>query len=1024
LHLRQFQPVGIEERRTLQRGGFVIQFGILGPLEVLVDGEPTALGGPRQRAVLARLLLDPARVVSAERLIDDVWDGRPPPSAAKTLQKYVSELRKALPRPVLLTCGGGYLLDVDDDRVDARRFERLLGDRQYAAALALWRGDVLCDLPDLTFADAERVRLDELRMFAIESRLEGDLSAGRHGSTIGELSELVEAHPLRERLTALLMLALYRAGRQVEALRVFDRHRRKLVDQVGVDPAVELRELEGAILRHDPGLELPAAPPVGTTQPPGNLPLTLTSFVGRASDLEAAATVVAENRLVTFTGPGGVGKTRLAVELGARIGGRFPGGVWMVDFAGVRQPHLVVDAVVSALSIDARHAADELEAMASALAHRPPSLLVLDNCEHLVAAVAAVAVAILRAGRDVRVLATSRRPLGVDGEFVRPVHPLPEDEAVRLFAERARLAGAGGPDISSGRAFEICRQLDGLPLAIELAASQLRVMDTAEIASRLEHQLTFRRPASSASPRQRTLGDMVQWSYNLLSADARTTFARLGVFASSLSLPAAEAVATHGETSPRDVLAHITSLVDHSLLVREPAPTPSSRYRLLETLRLFALERLTEAGAVNGARRAHAEYFLRLAEEGGPQMYGPDERSWRVRFEAEDANLQAALAWSAEKDPVLAMRLAIALWPYHEARWRERQAVAYLEALLSRHLDVPAELRAWALTAVAVMAGNPGETRRALPRAVEAVDAFRDLGHEYGLAEALAALAAASVSQGRLDEADAAVAEGLPIARRRHDNRLTGRLLDAAAFIARRRGDHARAAELSREDLAAWRAMGSRRGEATALRCLAVSVRQLGAEQEATELCHRAIDIWKDLGDQTAIAHVQTTLADMARMSGDLAGALQNYDAALVVLQAIGDKHCTASTYKNLATISAEQGQHRRADALYRDAVVLRYEFGDDAGLAELLEGLAGLNTVDGHDEHAATLIAAAAALRERTGSVSSAAEAKICGEILDTARQRLGAGSFDLSYQRGRLMSVAEVVKFALGERSSRQSR
>jgi predicted ATPase/DNA-binding SARP family transcriptional activator len=998
----------------------VIEFGILGPLEVLVDGEPIALGGPRQRAVLARLLLNPARVVGSERLIDDVWDGRPPPSAAKTLQKYVSELRKALPRPVLRTRGGGYLLDVEDDTVDARRFERLLGDRQYAAALGLWRGDVLCDLPDLAFVDAERVRLDELRMFAIESRLEGDLAAGRHNSAIGELSELVEAHPLRERLTALLMLALYRAGRQVEALRVFDRHRRNLVDQVGVDPAVELRELEGAILRHDPGLELPSAPLVGAPQAPGNLPLTLTSFVGRAGDLETAARVVAENRLVTFTGPGGVGKTRLAVELGARIADQFPGGVWLVDLAGVQLPQLVVDAVVSTLSIDARHAADELEAVASALAHRPASLLVLDNCEHLVEAAAAVAVAVLRAGPGVRVLATSRRPLGVDGEFVRPVHPLPEDEAVRLFAERARLAASGGQEISPGRVAEICRQLDGLPLAIELAASQLRVMDAAEIAARLEHQLTFRSSASGASPRQRTLGDMVGWSYNLLSADVRTTFARLGVFASSLSLLAAEAVATIGQTTPRDVLAHITTLVDHSLLVREPAPGPSSRYRLLETLRLFALERLAEAGQVERARRAHAEYFLRLAEEGGPHMYGPDERSWRMRLEVEDANLQSALAWAAEKDPVLAMRLAVALWPYHEARWRERQAVAYLEALLSRHPDVPVELRAWALTAVAVMAGNPGETRRAVPRAVEAVDAFRDLGHERGLAEALAALAAALVSQGRLDEADAAVAEGLPIARRRHDNRLAARLLDAAAFVARRRGDHVRAAELSREDLAAWRAMGSRRGEATALRCLAASMQHLGADSEATALCHRALDIWRDLDDRAAIAHVQTTLADIARMSGDLAGAARKYDAALVVLQAMGDKHCTASTFKNLATISAEQGQRRRADALYRDALVLRYELGDEAGLAELLEGLARLSTVEGHDERAATLIAAAAALRERTGSVASAAEAEASTRTLDTARQRLGGERFDVSYRRGRLLSVAEMVEFVLGERSS----
>ncbi|HET7668135.1 MAG TPA: BTAD domain-containing putative transcriptional regulator, partial [Mycobacterium sp.] len=380
-----------QERSTLQPEEFVIELRILGPLEVLVDGAAIAVGGPRQRAVLARLLLDPRRVVDCERLIDDVWDGRPPTSAAKTLQKYVSELRKALPRSVLLTRGGGYVLDVDDDSVDARRFERLLDDRNYAAALALWRGDVLCDLPDLRFVETERVRLNELRMFGTESRLEAELSAGRHSAVIGELSELVDAHPLRERLTALLMLALYRSGRQVEALQVFDRHRRRLADEIGVDPAVELRELESAILCHDPSLEPGPAPPVRQTQPSGNLPLTLTSFVGRTADLDAAAVVVAENRLVTLTGPGGVGKTRLAVELGARIADLFPGGVWWVDLAAAQLPQLAVDAVVSTLSIDTRHARNDLEAVASALAHRPRNLLVLDNCEHVVETAAAVA---------------------------------------------------------------------------------------------------------------------------------------------------------------------------------------------------------------------------------------------------------------------------------------------------------------------------------------------------------------------------------------------------------------------------------------------------------------------------------------------------------------------------------------------------------------------------------------------------------------------------------------------------------
>lgn len=284
----------------------MIQFGILGPLEVSDGGRRLALGGPQQRAVLARLLLDPGRVVSAERLIEDVWDGRPPASAAKTLQKYVSELRKVLPSGVLRTRSGGYVLDIDDDSLDVHRVERLVGSGEFAAALALWRGELLADLPDAAFATAERVRVHELRLYAIESRIEQDMAAGLHGPAVGELAELVEEHPLRERLTSLLMLALYRASRQVDALRVFERHRRRLAEGVGVDPAASLGDLQEAILRHDPRLDLPPAASVPRSDATlrSNLPHALTSFVGRAEELSSVAALVAGNRLVTLTGPG------------------------------------------------------------------------------------------------------------------------------------------------------------------------------------------------------------------------------------------------------------------------------------------------------------------------------------------------------------------------------------------------------------------------------------------------------------------------------------------------------------------------------------------------------------------------------------------------------------------------------------------------------------------------------------------------------------------------------------------------
>jgi tetratricopeptide (TPR) repeat protein len=360
------------------------------------------------------------------------------------------------------------------------------------------------------------------------------------------------------------------------------------------------------------------------------------------------------------------------------------------------------------------------------------------------------------------------------------------------------------------------------------------------------------------------------------------------------------------------------------------------------------------------------------------------------------------------------MRLAVAMWPYGEARWGERQGVDYIEALLDRQVSVPDELRAWAMTASATMGGNAGEARRSIPRASEAVAAFRRLGDERGLGKALAALGQALGNQGRLDEADRVLAEGLTIARRLDDLQLIGHFLDRTSYIACRRNEYARAAAINREELAVAVALGSRRAEATAQRHLAVALQHLGASDDAAALCNRALEIWSELDDPAAVAHVRTTLADIARLDGDLDGAAHLYDTALVDLQAIGDRRCTASTYKNLAAIAAERGETRQAAALYLDGLALRHELGDEAGLAEVLEGLAAVDAHDGRMDDAVTLVAAAGALRRRTGSAASNAEASVAGRILDAGRQRLG-DRYDVAFRRGQEMSASDVAEFAV---------
>jgi predicted ATPase/DNA-binding SARP family transcriptional activator len=988
-----------------------MQFAILGPLEVTDEGARVPLGGQRQRAVLARLLVDAGRVVSVDRLIDDVWNSRPPATAHKTLQKYVSELRKALGQDVLRTESAGYLISIDREALDAARFERLIDEGRFDAALALWRGDLLADLSELTFVAAEHARLESLRLAAVEGRFAALLDAGRHAEAVGDLADAASAHPLRERFTALHMLALYRSGRQVEALRVFDAHRRRLASDIGVEPGVELRALEAAILRQDAALDLQAAAPLS-----GNLPTALTSFVGRESDLAAIAQEVSENRFVTLTGPGGVGKTRLAVQLGSEIGDRYPGGVWLVDLAPVRNGDMVPDAVATALGIDVRPAPDVYVALVSAHARRPPCILVLDNCEHLVDAVRELVTRILQMCGNASVLATSRRPIGVEGEYVRPVSPLSHEEAVSLFVQRARLAGAR--DLSGEAVDEICTRLDRLPLAIELAASQLRVLGLVEISARLQDQLQFRGRGSDASPRQRTLNDMVAWSHDLLPADTQRAFARLGVFASTFTLEAAEAVCGSG------ALGHITTLVDHSLLARVPTSTSSlSRYRMLETLRLFALDRLVASGPgeLDAARRTHADFYRRMAVRAGEHLWGADEQMWRLDLEAEEPNIHAALGWAEDNDPEFALRFAVALWPYWDLRWGERKGVAYVRGVLDRpDLDVDDALRAWALTVSADLSANPGDARQSIPWATEAIAIFRELGDDLGLRHALLALGSGLGNQGRLDEADAALAEAIELGREHGDKIVIARALNHVSFIASRRGNFALAADLNREEISRWAELGSKRGEATGMRHLAVALLTLGDLDEAERLCHRALEIWTELDDPTSIAHVRATLGDIARKRGDFDSASELYSAAMEGFDAVGDRRCTASTFKNFGVIAARRNEHAESHDLFRRGLALRYELGDEAGLAECLEGLAGSYLASGRASDAALLLGAADSLRETTGAPIALDERARVEALIDASRALLG-DAFAEAWETGRRHRSADIVEFIENDVDSR---
>ncbi|MGC4877076.1 BTAD domain-containing putative transcriptional regulator [Micromonospora sp. DT43] len=657
-----------------------MRFRVLGPTQVLLaDGREVAVGGPRLRALLALLLLDTGRVVSAERLIDGLYGEHPPRGAANALQSLVSRLRQALPAehiPVEFH-PAGYRLAVDPADVDAYRFERLAeagrralgnGDWHRAAAvlheaLELWRGPALADVIDVAGVPARAARLDELRLAATEDRIEAELALGGHAKLVPELRQLVVAYPLRERPRGHLMSALATQGRTAEALAEFEDARRTLAEQLGVDPSAALAAVHLAVLRGDESAAVPRGDGSRAVLRGGGssavrptteqaLPSQLTTFVGREEELTRVGALLGERRLVTLTGPGGAGKTRLAIE----AAGRSDGEVCLVELAGLADGSDVPQAVLSALGLrdaglraPAEPGRQAIDRLVEALAERR-LLLVLDNCEHVVADAARLAARLLGACPALRVLATSREPLGLAGEALcqlsgltlPPPDTLTEDAdeyaAVRLFVQRAADVA---PDFTVTSAnvdvvLRICRTLDGLPLAIELAAARLRALPVAEVAARLDDRFRLLSMGSRAvSPRHRSLRAVVEWSWDLLDDAERTLARRLTVFAGGATLEGAGRVS--GLPSAEFVDA-LSGLVDKSFV-----ELSGGRYRMLETVRAFCAERLAEAGEADQLRRAHTSYFLEFAWTASDHLRQAEQLHWLRRLDAERDNLHAAL---------------------------------------------------------------------------------------------------------------------------------------------------------------------------------------------------------------------------------------------------------------------------------------------------------------------------------------------------------------------------------------------
>jgi predicted ATPase/DNA-binding SARP family transcriptional activator len=1048
---------------------------MLGSTEVRTDdGVLADVPGARLRGLLIALALEPGHVIPKATLIDWIWGEHPPPGAANALQRLVSRLRKVLPEGLIEGQADGYRLTVDPDAVDAVRFERLVGqargdsDPQRAGllreALALWRGAAMQDvgLQDSAAFDAAITRLEGLRLTAMEDRFDAEISLGHGAELVTELTDLVAAHPLRERLVAALMRSLVAAGRNADALLVYQHTREALADALGVDPSPGLSALHVALLRGELGRQ--------AEDRKTNLRAELTSFVGRDGDVAEVRELIAGHRLITLIGPGGAGKTRLATETARTVLGDLPDGAWLVELAAIGTGGDVAQAALAGLGLrDALLSgppnAELTDRLIAAIRERE-ALLILDNCEHVIESAAAFAHRLLGECPRLRILATSREPLGITGEALWPVEPLavPEADAspgeiesspaVQLLRDRA---GAVRKDLMAppqldGRTLatmvRVCRALDGMPLAIELAAATLRTMSVEQLARRLDDRFRLLTGGSrTALPRHRTLRAVVDWSWDLLTDVERMVLRRLSVFSGGAGLEAAELVcgASDVEQSgagPDQVLELLTALAEKSLLITEGDGAP--RYRMLGTIREYAGHRLAEAGEADLARRAHLAYFTELTETADPHLRRAEQLEWLAVLEAEHDNIGSAMRGAlAAGEAQAAMRLAAGAGWYWWLGGHKTEGFELITAATRTPGEVTDEVRAtvYALVVQFVSSGRNDEHNAAewIRKAHEFAQRSQTRDPRLGLVDALVCLLEGpeeflSALEPLLDNDDPWV-------------RALARLHLGKMRIVLGQGgrDADRYLEMA---LAEFRALGERFGISFALAELAdriamrgelagaceyyeqavAVVTEVGATEDIIRMRSRQAQLYWLLGDEDAsaaavteaqlcaervtwpdaLAELALSKAELARWRGDAEEAYQQVGVATTLL---GDEAQTpiirAATHDLLGYLAADLGTSRTHRAAACQAAS---EAGHAPLIAHVLVGVADLALRRDQYEQAARLLAASAGLR----GLPDRSHPDVA-RIEQAARRRLGDERFAEATRDGTQADWSELAAVTL---------
>jgi predicted ATPase/DNA-binding SARP family transcriptional activator len=959
-----------------------MRIGLLGELEVLDDdGQPISVSGAKLRALLSLLALHAGHAVPAEQLVDSLWGDDAPAGVKNSLQGLVSKLRRSFD---VAMRGTGYVLDIDPDAVDLHRFERLVADARaaadpdvalgrFAAADALWRGDALVELAYDDVVAPTITRVTELRLAALEERLSITLDRGGHQAAISELEALVALHPLRERLRALLMTALYRAGRQADALRTYQEGRELLADELGLDPSAELRSLEAAILAQDPAL---AAPPVADSEHVRRsvLPAPVTAIVGRADELVALRSLLAEHRLVTLVGPGGVGKTRLALEAGRDVAASLAHGGRLVELAPIGDPGDVRAAIAKALDVP------DPDRLVELLAEQE-LLVVLDNCEHVIAAAAVAAEELLRGCPNLRLLTTSREGLRVNGEMIWPVPPLVPSDAVELFVARARAAGAVVDDVAVIE--DICARLDGLPLAIELAAARTRAFPVQQVAERLHDRFRLLTGGSrTALPRQQTLRAVVDWSYELLFEDEQRVFERLSVLPGGCDLATAQVVCSDDELSPEDVEDVVQALVDKSLVIPVPG-ADGFRVTLLQTLAQYGREKLAERGDAERTRDAMAAHLASLCARSASAFTGDEQRTWLRAIHRERENLRAALEWALDRgDAETALVIASgASWP-HWLGGTVLEGRRWLELAFAVDGEVSERTRAHALTGRGLLTFQSGVREGVDEDLGAALALFAELGDTAGLAWTYSFWAEVAAARGDIDEGrrrrhqllafyEAQPEDEFVLTARAYSKAKLGQLdgdLAAAEHWYRDAADH-----LTRIDRPTMRAM--------CLGMVAEFEERAGDFHAATVALDEAVQLCDELGLVGIMGAMQARLGWTLVQEGELTRAEVVYERALEQARRLSNTQVIMLSLVGLAALHRAHGRDDAAVVAATEALQVHETIGPRrmanrisahadmaAGAAVCCVVLAVVAAESGDHEQAAVLLQRADDLRTRAG--------------------------------------------------------